>query len=269
MINLERVFGTRHPVIGMLHLPALPGSPGDTLDLDRIRERVIRDAEALSAGGVHGLILENFGDVPFYPGRVPPHTVAFLAVLGRDVKVRFPLPLGVNVLRNDGRSAMAVAAATGAEFIRVNVFTGARLTDQGIVEGEAHRLLRYRKLLACGVHVFADVAVKHSAPLAPRNLEDEVEDTVFRAGASAIIVSGSGTGKAASLDEVRVAKAAAGPAPVFVGSGVTQSNVSEILACADGLIVGSAFKEAGDARNPVDPSRVRAFMAVATASSAG
>ena len=116
-----------------MHCPA----PRQTLDVGAIREATLREADALASGGVDGLLLANFGDAPFYPKRVPPHTIAFMAVIGREIVQRVPLPLGVNVLRNDALSALAVATAIDAAFIRVNVYTGARLTDQGVVEGEA------------------------------------------------------------------------------------------------------------------------------------
>lgn len=262
-MDVQKLFGAAKPVIGMLHVPALPGSPANALTFDEIRRWVLEDAEALASGGVDGLMLENFGDVPFYPGRVPPHTVAFLAVLAAQVKGRFALPLGINVLRNDGASAMAVATAAGAGFIRVNVYTGARLTDQGIIEGAAHRLLRYRKLLGSGVLVLADVAVKHSAPLAARTLEEEVEETVGRGLADGIIVSGAATGKETRPEDLRTAKAAAGGAPVFAGSGADPANLARLLAHADGIIAGTALKRDGRTTNPVDPARVKAFMAAA------
>jgi membrane complex biogenesis BtpA family protein len=259
-MGLFGVFRTDKPVIGMLHLPGLPGSPGGNQDLDAIREWMLRDADALARGGVDALIIENYGDAPFFPGRVPRHTVAFMAVLAQEVVRRFPLPLGVNVLRNDGVSAMAVAAAAGAVFIRVNVYTGARLADQGILEGQAHRILRYRKLLGSRVLVFADVAVKHSAPLAAVDLAAEVEETIARGGADAVIVSGRATGKATPLADLETARAAASGAPVFAGSGVTAETAAAALQAASGLIVGTAFKNDGVTSNPVDAARVRAFM---------
>src|SRR5262245_49317917 len=203
---LPEIFAASKPVIGMLHIPALPGSPQNTLDLDAIAEQVLSDAEALDVGGIDGLIIENFGDVPFYPDRVPPHTVAFMTRLALEVRRRFDLPLGVNVLRNDGRAAIAVAAAAGARFIRVNVYSGARLTDQGVIQGAAHEILRYRKLLGCDVKVFADVDVKHSAPLAVRKLEEDVADIVSRGCADAVIVTGSATGSPTSVEDLRVAR---------------------------------------------------------------
>src|SRR6516162_8723403 len=167
------MFGADKPIIGMLHLPALPGSPQNKLDMDAILDRVLEDAKVLVEGGLHALVIENFGDIPFYPQQVPPHTVAFMAALGLEVKRQLHRPLGINVLRNDAESALAIAAATSAEFVRVNVHTGARLTDQGLIEGAAHRTLRYRKLLGADIKIFADVDVKHSAPIAVRELKVE------------------------------------------------------------------------------------------------
>ena len=258
---------TAKPVIGMLHLTPLPGSPRYSSGggIGAVREAVLRDADALAAGGVHGLMLENFGDVPFYPGRVPAHTVAAMTAIAAAVRERFgDLPLGINVLRNDGRSALAIAAAVGAQFVRVNVLCGARVADQGILEGIAHDLLRDRVALgAQHVRVFADVDVKHSAPLAAVSIESEVEDTLKRGLADALVVSGTGTGKATDPEHVRRVKAAGGGAAgVFVGSGADERTIAAYLPHADWFIVGSAFKRDGDARQPVDGDRVRRLMSL-------
>jgi len=258
--TLRRIFGVEKPIIGMLHAPALPGAPGFEGDWERVRARVLADAEALAEGGVDGFLLENFGDAPYYPRRVPPHTVAFLTVLGQEVKRRFAKPLGVNVLRNDARSALAIATAIGAEFIRVNIYTGVRVTDQGVIEGEAHVLLRDRTLLGSSVKIFADVAVKHSAPLAPRDLALEILETIERGRADAIILSGTATGQETSLERLREAKAIARTTPVLVGSGMTLANVESLLREADGAIVGTFFKQEGLVHRPVDSERVKAFM---------
>ena len=253
------------PVIGVLHVPALPGAPANTLSFQEIREFVARDAGAYASGGMDAVILENFGDVPFYPDRVPPETVAFLTALACEVRAGFPLPLGINVLRNDGESALAVAAASDAAFIRVNVYSGARVADQGILQGRAHAIQRLKRVLGSGALIFADVDVKHSAPLGERALEDEVEDTVQRALADAVIVTGEATGKPASLDALRTARAAARGTPVFVGSGATEATVAAIVKAADGVIVGSSLKRDGHISNPVDTERVRRFMQIARA----
>ena len=252
----------RCPLIGMLHLPPLPGSPRAKLRLEAIREQVLRDAEALASGGMHGLMLENYGDVPFTAGRVGVDCIAAMKWLAREVRERFPnTPLGINVLRNDGLSALAIAHAVGATFIRVNVLAGARLTDQGIIQGIAFELLRERRRLgASAVKILADVDVKHSAPLAPRPLADEAADLVERALADGLIVPGRATGQAAALADLGEVKAAAAGRPVFVGSGVTAQSVAELAKLADGLIVGSWLKVDGSAANPVDPRRVRELV---------
>src|SRR3954471_9147692 len=264
MAMLSLWSGASKPVIGMLHLPPLPGSPGYEAagGMGAVREAVLRDAEALASGGVHGLMLENFGDVPFYPRRVPAHVVAHMTAIACAVRARFDLPLGINVLRNDGQSALAVAHATGAAFIRVNVLCGARVADQGVVEAIAHDLLRDRAMLgATGVRIFADVDVKHSAPLAARPLADEVADTLHRGLADGLIVSGWGTGQPTDPADAREVRAAAGgKAPVLVGSGITAGNVAEFLPHADGFIVGTAFKRGGDPSQPVDAALVRELM---------
>ena len=249
-------------VIGMLHLPALPGSPKFDGNLEAIREMLLTDADALVTGGIHGLMIENFGDVPFYPDRVPAHVVAQITSLAGEVKRQFPqIPLGINVLRNDGRSALAVAHAIGAQYVRVNVLSGTRVTDQGVIQGIAHDLMRDRMVLgASDIKVFADVDVKHSAPLAPRAIEDEVDDTIERGLADAVIVSGAGTGKPTDPKHVQVVKHVARDIPVFIGSGITSKTVRDFLAYSDGFIVGSWFKRDGDVSNPVDAKRVRELI---------
>jgi uncharacterized protein len=250
------------PVVGMLHVAPLPGSPGHgTGGMEEVRASLWHDAEALVEGGVDGLMLENFGDHPFFPGEVPPWTTAHMTALAVEVRRRFGLPLGVNVLRNDGRAALAVAQAAGADFIRVNVLAGARVTDQGVLQGIAHRLLRDRELVrAKGIKILADVNVKHSAPLGHLELEDEVADLIERAHADAVIVSGSATGKPADVRELERVKAASGKTPVLVGSGVDSDSVERYRSLADGFIVGSSFKVGGLVHNAVDPARVRELM---------
>jgi membrane complex biogenesis BtpA family protein len=249
------------PVIGMLHAPPLPGAPEYGGSFSSVRHVVLRDAEALLAGGVDGLMIENFGDSPFYPGRVPAVTVAAMTSLAADVKWRFDVPLGINVLRNDGQSALAVALACGASFIRVNVLCGARVADQGLLQSIAHDLLRDRaNLSAHSIRIWADVDVKHSAALAERAMKDEVRDLIDRGKGDAVIVSGSATGQPTELETLRVVKTAAESTPVIIGSGATEESVAFLVAYADGIIVGTSLKQDGHARNPVDPHRVERLV---------
>ncbi len=264
MTNWNGIWPENGPiVIGMLHLPPLPGAPrfaGRGVD---VVTPMLTDAERLLAGGVHGLMLENFGDTPFYPERVPAETVAEMTRIAGQIRDRFDLPLGINVLRNDGRSALAVAAAVGAAFIRVNVLGGARVADQGVLRGCAHDLLRDRvRLDAAHIRIFADVNVKHSAALGHgRPLGDEVRDLVQRGGADALIVSGPRTGASVEQGELALVRESAAGTPVLVGSGVTRDNIAGLRGHADGFIVGTAFKVDGDVHQPVDPRRVRELLA--------
>ena len=176
-------------------------------------------------------------------------SLAIMTALAADVRRQTDLPMGINVLRNDGRSALAIAHAIGAQFIRVNVLCGARVTDQGIVSGIAHDLLRDRAMLRADVAILADVDVKHSAPIAPRPLVDEVGDTLERGLADALIVSGAGTGKRTDLSQVREVKAAAGSAPVLIGSGADPESIPGYLPYCDGFIVGNMDQDTRSRRS--------------------
>lgn len=247
------------PVIGMLHCPALPGSPSYSGNLTALKDFIYTDAESLVAGGVNALMLENYGDLPFTPDSVSESTVANLAAIAREIKSRFKLPLGINVLRNDGLSAIAIAHAAGAQFVRVNILTGARLTDQGIISGKAHEILRFRKRIgATSIKIFADIAVKYSSSLTNRTLKNEVEETLHRSGAEGLIVSGEGTGKPVDIERLKEVKKIAQKTEVWVGSGTTFENILEIGPYADGFIIGSSFKPSLE--SPIDSKRVRALV---------
>ena len=253
------------PVIGMLHVPPLPGSTGCVSPLDSMQSicrYVLRDAATLVDGGVHGLMLENFGDVPFYPDRVPPATIAQMTALATVIREEYPdVPLGINVLRNDALAALAVAHAVGAHFIRVNVLCGARLTDQGLIASRAHELLReHSRLGATGIQIWADVDVKHSAPVAPLPLAREIDDTFSRGLADAVILTGSATGAGIDEQYLREASAAAGARPLIAGSGVTPATLGQLVPHVQGLVVGSALQEKGFAGEPVNRQRVRKLM---------
>lgn len=251
-----------HPVIGMIHAAPLPGSPQYDGDWTRVIDRAVFDAAALTEGGCDSIMIENYGDTPFYPHRVPAITIASLTRLATEVRRVTMLPLGINMLRNDGQSALAVAVAVGAQFIRVNVLCGARVTDQGIVTGIAHDLLRERRELGAEhIRILADVDVKHSAPLGVRSLIDETHDLVERGGADAVIVSGSATGQPTSRTDLQTVQSAAGNTPVFIGSGANLETVAALKPCCHGFIVGTHFKRDG----VVDAARVRAFVSAVRA----
>jgi membrane complex biogenesis BtpA family protein len=227
----------------------------------RVVDGALDDARALAEGGIDALLVENFGDVPFAAGRVEAAAVAALSVVAAALRAAFPrTPLGVNVLRNDARSALAVACATGAAFIRANVHAGAVVADQGLLQSDAHATLRDRRLLGAEVAIFADVQTKHATPLAPVEVEQEARDLVQRALADALIVTGRATGEAAALADLKRVRDAVPEAPVLVGSGATAESIAELLSVADGAIVGTWLKREGRVGNPVDPARVRRLV---------
>lgn len=247
-------------LIGVVHLRALPGSPRYGGDLSSVAAACGRDAEVLADAGFDAVIIENYGDSPFEPRKVEPVTVAAMTRCALAARVAAPmLPLGINVLRNDAEAALAIAVAAGGSFIRINVHTGARLTDQGLIEGAAHHTLRARRALgAAHVRLLCDVDVKHSAPLAARPVGEEAHDLVDRGGADAVLVTGSGTGKEVALRDLDEVLRAV-PAPVYVASGVNEATLPS-LRRAHGLIVGSCLRADGRAGGPIDLSLARRFV---------
>lgn len=247
-------------VIGVVHLKALPGSPGYGGDMDAVLAAAIADTAAYLAGGADALIVENFGDTPFFGGPVPPETIAAMTAAALAVRKRAELLLGINVLRNDARAALGIAAAVGARFVRVNVHAGAMATDQGVLEGRAAETMRVRAALAHEIEVLADVHVKHARPLTDESIEDAASNLYHRARADGVIVSGNATGAETSLEDLRRVRSVLPDAKLFAGSGVTLQVVADVLRIADGVIVGTALKHDGDIDAPVDQERVREFM---------
>jgi uncharacterized protein len=230
----------------------------------RATAAALADARALLEGGVDALLVENWGDAPFAAGRVEPGTVAAMAAIVSEIRRTWSeAPLGINVLKNDGRAALAVACAVGARFIRVNVHAGAVLADQGIVQSDAYHVLRDRRLLAADVAIFADVGGKHAVPLAPLETEQLARDLVHRALADVLVVSGPATGQPTSLADVKRVHGAVPGTPLVVGSGVTPDTVGECLSIADAAIVGTWLKRDGDVNQLVDPDRVRRLVGAA------
>ncbi|MEL6815534.1 MAG: BtpA/SgcQ family protein [Cyanobacteria bacterium J06598_3] len=259
-MDLTKIFKTANPVIGVIHLLPLPTSARWQGDLQAIIARAEQEATALAAGGAHGLIIENFFDAPFPKSAVDPAVVSAMTLVVQRIKQMVTLPIGLNVLRNDARSALAIATCTGASFIRVNVLTGVMATDQGLIEGEAHEILRYRRELGSEVKIFADVLVKHARPLGTPNLTTSVEDTIHRGLADGVILSGWATGRPPSLEDLELAQAAAGDCPVLIGSGANAANIAQLIRHTDGVIVSSSLKRKGQIEQPVDPIRVREFV---------
>ncbi|PJB42850.1 MAG: phosphorybosylanthranilate isomerase [Deltaproteobacteria bacterium CG_4_9_14_3_um_filter_63_12] len=254
--------------IGVVHVPAMPGDPGHQVGgFSEVLRRAFIDADALAQGGADGIIVENFGSSPFHKGthgdRVPPHQVAALTLIAHETKRRFSLPVGVNCLRNDAYSALGIAAAAELDFIRINIHTGAYVTDQGIIEGEAQHTLRYRQLLGrTNIRILADVLVKHASPLAPLSMASAIKEAFGRGHADGIIVSGQATGAEVDANTLRAAQSSSSGVPLFIGSGLTPENVERLAPLVNGAIVGSWLKHGGILSAPVDVKRVATMAAL-------
>lgn len=246
-------------LVGVVHLPPLPGSVRHILSMDEIIDRAVNDAKTLHQTGFDALIVENYGDMPFTRDRLPPAGIAAMTVVADRIRREAPLPLGINALRNDAISALGVAAAVGAVFIRVNVHTGVYATDQGIVEGKAHETLQYRRQLGAKVAILADVNVKHAVPLSDPDIARAAKDAAYRGLADGLVVTGPATGEPADLEELKRVREAVPDRRIFVGSGVTPETVAAHLMIANGVIVGTAIKVDGKTSNPVDAQRAKAF----------
>jgi membrane complex biogenesis BtpA family protein len=246
-------------LVGMVHLGPLPGSPAFNGDLDSVITAATADAERIAEAGFDGIMIENFGDAPFYASDAPKVTVASLTTAVNAVYEASRLPVGVNVLRNDGLGALSVAAATPASFVRINILSGTMYTDQGPIVGKAAEIARLRSQICPEVAIMADVFVKHATHPPGLTLTDATNDLVQRALPDAIVVSGAGTGAPADLDELATV-AGLSHLPVYLGSGVTIDNVDAMLAIADGAIVGTSIKVGGVTTNPVDLAAATAFV---------
>jgi membrane complex biogenesis BtpA family protein len=258
--------------VGVVHLPPMPGDPRylGANGFAAVEAAALADAEALAEGGANAIIIENFGSAPFPKGtaghRLPPHQVAAIALAVRACALRTGLPIGVNCLRNDAMAALGVAAAAGAAFVRINVHTGAYVTDQGLIEGEADASLRYRDAIgARNVRILADVLVKHASPLAPLDPRVATGDCLHRGLADGVVVTGEATGAPVSRATLEAVRDAAGHAPVLLGSGTTPDRLPELGPLADGAIVGTWLKRDGRLEAPVDVARVREMAAALAA----
>lgn len=250
-------------LIGMVHLDPLPGSPEFDGSIENVVDRAMRDAITLTEAGFPALMIENFGDAPFHADDVPAVTVAAMTRVAAEIRTVTPIPIGINVLRNDGISAVSIASAVGATMIRVNVLSGMMYTDQGPIVGRAAEVARLRSQIAPQVVVLADVFVKHASPPPGLSIEQAAVDTWERGGAHAMVISGSGTGRSIDLADARAVRRAVPEAPLVVGSGASPGSLRDLAEVVDAAVVGTAVKADGVSTNPVDPARAAEFISAA------
>ena len=247
-------------IIGVVHLKALPGSPLYANNLDQIYEYALKDAETLVKGGVDSIIIENFGDNPFVKDSISKLTLAHFVNIVSEVTRNIDSTVGINVLRNDGEAALSIADATGASFVRINILSGTMYTDQGIIEGKAHEILKLKHSLDNEIEIYSDVFVKHAVPPPGYTIENQTEELLYRAGADKIIITGDGTGKEIDYDELKKLREIVPIGKLVIGSGVNELNIKEYQGIADILIIGTSFKINQNVSKAVDKRRVEKII---------
>ena len=258
-----RVFGQLKPVIAMVHLGASPGAPlfESHTGVEGIVESARKDLKALQAAGFDAVMFGNENDRPYELKADVASSATMAYVVGR-LRAELALPFGVNVLW-DPISTLAVAAATGASFVR-EIFTGAYASDMGSWTPDAGAALRYRKRLDRGdLALLYNVSAEFAYSLDRRSVADRARSAVFSSVPDAILVSGAITGEAARTEDLEETKRALPGTPVLANTGVKHATVRDVLAVADGCIVGSALKVDGDTWKPIDPDRASEFMRLA------
>src|SRR5882724_1106246 len=262
---MTQLFSQAKPVIGVIHVGALPGTPLNTQKVAELVTSAKREAKLYREAGVDGVMIENMHDVPYLRAEVGPEIVAAMTMIASEVKSEVKseghLPVGIQILAGANIEAMAVAHAAGLDFIRAEGYAYAHVADEGLIQASAARLLRYRRLIgAAHIQVWADVKKKHSAHAITADVSlGATAETIEFMGADCVIVTGSVTGEAPKVDDMKEAKTHC-HLPVILGSGISADNIAEFYNEADGFIIGSSFKVDGHWSNTVDPSRVATLM---------
>jgi uncharacterized protein len=258
--DLNDLFNVKKPIFGMVHLLPLPGAPLYGGDLKPVLERALQDARTLEKGGVDALIIENFHDIPFFRETQEPETVSAMTVMAYEVSKAVSIPIGLNVLRNSWKAAIAIAHIVGGIFIRLNILTDVMVTDQGPVIGRAAEATRYRKFIGAeNVRIFSDVYSKHAAPIAERPIGVIARDMAHRGMADGIIISGEESSDPAKLEDIEAVRKAVPDTPLILGSGMTPAH-AEMVEYVDAAVFGYGAKRDGDMTNPIDPDLVKEFM---------
>ncbi len=269
---LAWLFPIPKPVIGVIHLPPLPGSPRYKGESPReIYQAGVRDALALERGGIDGIIVENASDIPFLrPDDIGPDTVAALTAAAQSVIDAVNIPVGITCVANGAIPALAIAKAVGAKWVRVNQWVNAYVANEGLLNGDAARALRFRSAIgADDVKILADVHVKFGAHAitGDRSIAQQARDAEWF-DADVLIATGERTGDPTPVQEVVDVKSGTS-LPVIVGSGLSPNQVEPLFAQADGAIIGQWLKVDGKWWNPVDSKRVVELMTAVTAARGG
>lgn len=261
MQKFKSIFKVKKPVIGMIHLKALPGTPKYSHDKSYIIDESLKEAEIYKDAGIDAIMIENMHDVPYLKEKVGHEVSSLMALVAYQIKQQTQLPLGIQILAGANKEAIAAANTSGADFIRAEGFVYAHVADEGLIEAQAGELLRYRKQVdAEHIAIFTDIKKKHSSHALTNDVS--LLDTAKAAQfflSDGVVITGNHTGVSASIEDLKILKASLN-FPVLVGSGITLENVSAYLPICDAIIVGSYFKEKGYWENALSYEKVSRFM---------
>jgi membrane complex biogenesis BtpA family protein len=255
------LFNIHKPVIGMIHVAALPGTPKYAGDVNPIIEKAKNEAALYNSLGVQMLMIENMHDTPYLNRNVGPEVTALMSIILYELRSNFELPIGIQILAGANKDAVAAAYSSGAQFIRAEGFVFSHVADEGLFNSDAGELLRYRKSIGAeDVLIFTDIKKKHSSHSI--TADTDIVETAKAAEffmSDGVIITGGSTGKEPSLEEIRQVKYSVN-IPVLAGSGITANNVKDYMEHCDALIIGSYFKEDGKWYNAIDAKRVEQLM---------
>lgn len=262
MQNTKNIFKVEKPIIGMIHVPALPGTPKSKNDVDKIIDKVKKEAEIYKKANIDAIAIENMHDIPYLNKKVGPEITAIMTKVGIEVKrILGDIPTGIQILASANKEALAVAQAAGLDFIRAEGYVFSHIADEGFIDSCAAELLRYRKHIGAeNILIFTDIKKKHSSHSITSDISiSETAHTAEFFLSDGVIVTGTATGVEADAEEIIAVKKAV-DIPVLVGSGVTYENLEKYFSVSDGIIIGSYFKKDGYWENDIDFEKVKQFM---------
>jgi len=261
MQKFKKIFNVAHPIIGMIHIQALPGTPNYKGDIRFVLDEALKEALIYKKAGIDALMIENMHDVPYQKNQVGPEISSMMTLLAHTIKQETNLPMGIQILAGANKEALAVAKAAQLEFIRAEGFVFGHVADEGYIDSQAADLLRYRKQIdAENIAVFTDIKKKHSSHAITADVS--IVETAHAAEfflSDGLIVTGKQTGAEADTFEIETVKKSS-KLPVIIGSGVNIDNVTQYLSISDALIVGSYFKKEGFWKNDLQSERIKNFM---------
>jgi len=261
MKKFNNLFKVKVPIIGMIHVDALPGTPNYKGNVKKIISKAIKEAELYKNNGIDAIAIENMHDIPYLKNKVGPEITSLMSIIAYEIKNRFKLPVGIQILAGANKEALASAHSAGIDFIRAEGFVFAHVADEGIIESNAGEILRYRKMIgAKNILVFTDIKKKHSSHSITSDIT--IEETAHAAEfflSDGLIVTGLATGKEVEISDLQSVKKSS-KLPVIIGSGVTLHNLEKYFNLCDAMIIGSYFKKKGNWQNTIDAERVNQFM---------